>query len=97
MPIGDWAIAVALGVLGAALHLSCTRARAGATVAGHMQLALLLFPLGLLGPAATLLLAAWLDPRLAWASGATLIVVHRCWLWLMSLRNPLTRSSRRLT
>lgn len=73
-------LGLALGALGAAASLAATRWRAGLARTHGIGLTMLTLPLTLLGPAAAVLLAAWLSPACAWA--AILGLVTTRWLYL---------------
>lgn len=70
------ALGLALGALGGAAHLAVTRWRASLAVTRGPALALITFPLALLGPAAAILLAARVAPPAAWIAPVGLIAAR---------------------
>lgn len=67
MSIGMMITGFILGAVGGALHLGVTWWRASLLVSrGVVSVALLAYPLSLLGPAAAVLLAAKIAPAAAW-------------------------------
>jgi hypothetical protein len=73
-------LGVLLGAVSAAWHLGWTRWRAGLAVGGRPWLALALAPVGLLGPAAAVLLAARVEPAAAWAVPVGLVALRQLFL-----------------
>lgn len=88
MSLVELTLACGLGTAGALLHLLSTALRARLAARGRLLASLLLFPVGLLGPAATVLGASWASARLAWLTAAALVVAH--WLAVWRLRRRLT-------
>jgi len=65
-----------LGSLGGAAHLAVTRWRASLALSRGAALALLTYPLALLGPAAAILVAARIAAPAAWIAPVGLIVTR---------------------
>ncbi len=70
-----------LGALGAGWHLWVVWWRARWALSGRSTQAWLSYPLGLLGPACAVLVAAWLSAPAAWATLAGILLVRVWFGW----------------
>lgn len=67
-----------LGALGALAHLAVVAWRVALLLGGRPERARRAWPLGLLGPGAVVLLAAWWAAPVAWGALAGLILTRWC-------------------
>ena len=92
MSLLDWSVVLVLAPLGAAWHILCARQRAWFAVRARVGLASLLFPLGLLGPAAAVIASASISKTTTWVMAALLLLSHRVFV-LRLQRDPSSTSA----
>ncbi len=76
MTSGAIVLGILLGALGGAAHLAVTRWRAGLASSHGAFAALIAFPLGFVGPAAAVLVAARIAPLAAWTTLIGIVAVR---------------------